>query len=189
MEGIYLPTSTRIMNLEHYIKQRQQKKQTLLMTHLVVGYPSLEANYQMLEAMQEADVDLVELQMPFSEPIADGSLFVHANQEALANGMTFQKYLQFAKEVTVKHQFPMLMMGYLNTAFQAGYQTFCQQLKEAGLAGFILADLPVEEGTELFKHCQEFDLSPILICTPTNTQERLQEIYTAGKRFSLLCDT
>ena len=93
------------MNLESYIKNRQEQKQTLLMTHLVVGYPSLDANYQMLEAMEKAGVDLVELQMPFSEPIADGPLFVHANQEALAQGMTFQKYLQFVKEVTQKHCF------------------------------------------------------------------------------------
>ncbi len=171
------------MNLEHYIKKRQEHKSTLLMTHLVVGYPSLEANYQMLEAMEQAGVDLVELQMPFSEPIADGPLFVHANQQALEQGVTFQKYLQFAKEVTQKYRFPALMMGYLNTAFQQGYHQFCKQLQDVGLAGFILADLPVEEGAELFQSCAEFELSPILICTPTNTTARLQEIVQQAKGF------
>ena len=71
------------MNLTEYLTKRLKKRKILLMTHVVVGYPSLEANWKMLEAMGGADVDLVELQMPFSEPSADGPLFVKANQEAL----------------------------------------------------------------------------------------------------------
>ena len=77
----------------------------------------------------------------------------------------------------------MLMMGYLNTAFQVGYYQFCKHLQESGLVGFILADLPVEEGLELFRSCQQFELSPILICTPTNTVSRLQEISQHAKGF------
>ena len=91
------------MNLTKYLINRltppsgrtenpETKRKILLMTHVVVGYPSLEANWKMLEAMGEADVDLVELQMPFSEPIADGPLFVKANQEALRNGIRWKDY-------------------------------------------------------------------------------------------------
>ena len=75
------------MNLTEYLTKRLKKRKILLMTHVVVGYPSLEANWKMLEAMGSEDVDLVELQMPFSEPSADGPLFVKANQEALRKGI------------------------------------------------------------------------------------------------------
>ena len=81
------------MNLQDYIAARCQERKILLMTHVVVGYPSLEENWKMLKAMGSADVDLVELQMPFSEPSADGPLFVKANQEALRKGIRWQDYI------------------------------------------------------------------------------------------------
>ena len=80
------------MSLSEHIRERLKKRKILLMTHVVVGYPSLEANWSMLQAMSEAEVDLVELQMPFSEPIADGPLFVRANQESLSRGTNLKDY-------------------------------------------------------------------------------------------------
>ena len=79
--------------LETYLRQRLQRKKLLLMTHVVVGYPSLDANMVMLEAMQRAEVDVVEFQLPFSEPIADGPVFVRANQRALEAGMHWDTIL------------------------------------------------------------------------------------------------
>ena len=91
------------MQLTEYLRKRLKTRKILLMTHAVVGYPSLEDNWAMLEAMGEADVDVVELQMPFSEPTADGPLFVKANQEALRNGIKLQDYdrpfLQFFQDL------------------------------------------------------------------------------------------
>ena len=81
--------------LEIYLRQRLQHKKLLLMTHVVVGYPSLAANMAMLEAMQRAEVDVVEFQLPFSEPIADGPVFVRANQYALEAGMHWERYFKF----------------------------------------------------------------------------------------------
>src|SRR5262245_52470935 len=111
--------------LETYIRQRQQHKKLLLMTHVVVGYPSLDANMVMLEAMQRADVDLVELQLPFSEPIADGPVFVRANQRALEAGMNWERYFTFMQRATRAFDFKMLLMGYYNSVLQMGDDTFC----------------------------------------------------------------
>jgi tryptophan synthase alpha chain len=182
------------MNLTKYLKNRldplfggtkypEYKRKILLMTHVVVGYPSLEANWKMLEAMGEADVDLVELQMPFSEPSADGPLFVKANQEALRYGIRWQAYFDLMKRASERFDFPVLMMGYFNTAFTMGFENYCINIRKNGGEGFIIPDLPLEEYGDLFEYSRRHDLDPIMLCTPTNTEKRLQKICGHGKGF------
>ena len=97
--------------LEKYIRERLESHCLLLMTHAVVGYPSLDENWDMLVAMQQAGVDLVELQLPFSEPIADGPAFIRANQSALDHGTHWQQYFDFLARATAEFDFPILFMG------------------------------------------------------------------------------
>lgn len=169
--------------LETYIRQRQQYKKLLLMTHAVIGYPSLEANMAMLEAMQRADVDLVELQLPFSEPIADGPVFVRANQHALQAGMTWKRYFTFMQRASRAFDFKILLMGYYNSVLQMGHDTFCACLAEHGGSGCIIADLPPEESGDLLHHADTYQLSPIVLMTPTNSVPRLQEIARQARGF------
>jgi tryptophan synthase alpha chain len=138
--------------LESYIRQRLQRKKMLLMTHAVVGYPDLDANMRMLEAMQQADVDLVELQLPFSEPIADGPVFLRANQGALDAGMNWERYFQLMQRASRAFDFKVLMMGYYNSVFRMGHETFCNCLSENGGSGFIVADFPPQAGRQYKLH-------------------------------------
>ena len=126
--------------LSEYLRNRLKEKKILLMTHTVVGYPSLEDNWRMLEEMQAANVDMVELQMPFSEPIADGPLFVKANQEALKNGIDWNAYFDFMRRAHEKFCFPLLLIGYYNSAFAMGHNSFCSRLAEHGASGYLLPD-------------------------------------------------
>ncbi len=169
--------------LQGYVRQRLSggDRNILLMTHLVVGYPSLEANRTMLRIMAANDVDLVELQMPFSEPVADGPVFVRANQEALAAGLRVDDYFDFVAEAGDVCSFPRLFMGYYNTVFRLGAERFCERLAQAGAVGYILPDLAWEEYGELTKASQTHELESILLMTPTNTVERLQSL---GERAS-----
>lgn len=153
------------------------------MTHVIVGYPSLAVNWTMLEHMQRADVDIVELQMPFSEPIADGPTFARANQAALRNGISTQQYFDFMHRATEHFTFPELMMGYYNTAFRMTHRKFCQRLSDAGGTGFIIPDLPLEEYGDLFDLSEEYGLNPIALMTPTNTDARLAEIGRNAQGF------
>ena len=182
------------MNLTKYLQNRldpsfggteypKTKRKILLMTHVVVGYPSLEANWKMLEAMSEVDVDLVELQMPFSEPSADGPLFVKANQEALQKGIRWQTYFDFMKRASEHFDFPMLMMGYYNTRFAMGFENYCANIQKNGGEGFIIPDLPLEEYDDLFEYSRQYELDPIMLCTPTNTEERLLKICRQASGF------
>lgn len=161
--------------LETYVRQRlaDQNRRMLLMTHLIVGYPSLEANRAMLRIMAANDIDLVELQMPFSEPVADGPTFVRANQEALKAGLRLENYFDLVAEAGEICAFPRLFMGYYNTVFRLGHEAFCERLAAAGASGYILPDLPWEEYGDMFATSQAHGLESIMLMTPTNTVERL----------------
>lgn len=176
-------TTGGLPGLEERVRGRLETKPLLLMTHAVVGYPSLEANWRMLERMEEAGVDLVELQLPFSEPIADGPIFVKANQEAIRAGIRWDDYFDLLGRASRKFSFPILFMGYYNSAFLMGHEQFCKRLAAAGASGFIVADLPPEEAEDLNARARACRLDPILLMTPTNSPERLAEIARSASGF------
>jgi tryptophan synthase alpha chain len=176
-------TVTRKVDLASHLSRQLAKKPLLLMTHLVVGYPSLDANWAMLEAMDSAGVDLVELQLPFSEPIADGPSFVKANNDAIQAGTTWQAYFDLAARASKQFSFEIVFMGYYNSVFRMGPERFCTNLSEAGMRGFIVPDLPQEEGAELNAVARGMGLDPILIMTPTNSPARLAEIGRESSGF------
>ncbi len=95
--------------LEKYIRERLKTKDILLMTHIVIGYPSLDKSMEIVEQMVEAGVDLMELQIPFSEPMADGPVILKANQKSLESGVTVKECLEFAKKVTDRFNIPFLL--------------------------------------------------------------------------------
>ena len=167
--------------LETYLRQRQQNKELLVMTHVVCGYPSFDDNWKELEIMAEFDVDVVELQFPFSEPSADGPLFVRANELALKAGVTPADCFAFMEKASKHFPFKILMMGYYNTAYKMGAEQFLGKLQNAGGCGYILPDLPVEEATELYALSDAADLSPVVLMTPTSTDKRLKRLGEAAR--------
>jgi tryptophan synthase alpha chain len=169
--------------LEDYLKNRLKKKDILLMTHIVLGYPSFDACYQMISSMVEADVDLMELQIPFSEPIADGPVILRANQEALRSGTGVRDCLDFADRITRDFNIPFLIMSYYNILFKYGLDPFLSFMKKAGLKGAIIPDLPPEEGRDYFRSMKNHKLDPILIFSPTTPDERMAYLNTKGRGF------
>jgi tryptophan synthase alpha chain len=183
MEAFPQRQGRQALNLQAHIAEQLKERKVLLMTHLIAGFPSLEANWRMLEIMGEVGVDLVELQMPFSEPVADGPTFALANQHALQAGITLNKYFDLMRRSTEAFAFPHLMMGYYNTAFRLGHGPFCQRLVDNGGCGYILPDLPIEEYGDLFTESAERELTSIMLMTPTNTDQRLAKIGAKASGF------
>jgi tryptophan synthase alpha chain len=171
------------MQLSEFIAARRRDKSPLLMTHVLCGYPSFEDNWRELEIMAEFGVDLVELQFPFSEPSADGPLFVKANQESLARGTTVDQCFEFMQRVAATFPFRVLMMGYYNTAFKMGHPRFVERLVAAGGSGYILPDLPIEEAGPLHLLADANQLAPIILMTPTSSDARLAELARAARGF------
>jgi tryptophan synthase alpha chain len=173
---------TRGGKLEARVREARARKPLLLMTHTVAGYPSIEANREMLRAMDSAGVDLVELQLPFSEPIADGPVFSRANQEAIENRVSWDDYFALLRSAS-ELRFPALFMGYANSILQMGEERFSTRLAESGASGFIAADLPPEEARSLNERARGMGIDPILLMTPTSSPERLSEIAAQASGF------
>jgi tryptophan synthase alpha chain len=169
--------------LETYIRQTLKKKDILLMTHIVLGYPSLEDCFQIVRDMVRAGVDLMELQIPFSEPIADGPVILRANQEALLKGMRVQDCLDFAGEVTRLYEIPFLFMSYYNIFYRYGVERFVSQISNRGLKGAIIPDLPPEEGGAYLRAMEREGLHPIPIFSPTTPESRMAYLASSGRGF------
>ncbi len=164
--------------LENYLKERRQAKDILLMTHIVLGYPSWEDSLAIVDTMVAAGVDLMELQIPFSEPIADGPVILRANQEALQRGVTVARCLEFGREVARRHPIPFLYMTYYNILYRYGVEQFVDEMAASGLQGAIVPDLPPEEGDDYIAAMKTRSMHPIFIYSPTTGDERMR--YLAG---------
>jgi len=153
-----------------------KKKKLGLMTHLIAGYPSIEDNIEILNVMAEKEVDIIEIQMPFSDPIADGPLFLKANQKAIADGMTVRGYFDLLSQATGIFHGPVLMMGYYNTALSMGEEYFLSMMVKSGAKGFIIPDLPSEYSREFYEKAKKENISPVQLVAPNTPDERLKEI-------------
>ena len=171
------------IQFEPYLAERLRKKEILLMTHTVIGYPSPDESYRIVEAMVRAGVDLIELQIPFSEPIADGPVILRANQKALEQGITVQACLDFAAKVAQDFEIPFLIMSYYNILHQYGVDRFVKFMALNNLSGAIIPDLPPEEGQEYLQCMEQHDLCPILLFAPTTSAERLRYLASLAKGF------
>lgn len=169
--------------LESHIRSRLEHKKILLMTHIVIGFPTLDASLEIVRTMVAAGVDLMELQIPFSEPIADGPVILKANQKALANGVTVDQCLDFGRTVAKQFPIPFLYMTYYNILFKYGLDRFAGEMQDANLRGAIVPDLPPEEAADYLSVMHRNQLSPIFIFSPTTGDARMQTISGVADGF------
>ncbi len=154
------------------------------MTHLVLGYPSLDVNRQVIRQMADNGVDCIELQIPFSEPMADGPVILKANQDALESGIRVEDCISFTEEII--REFPhvhFLFMTYYNIIYRYGEEAFIKRSAEIGIRGFIVPDLPPEEGESYLQLSKQYKTAPIMFFTPTSTDERMVEVAQYGDGF------
>jgi tryptophan synthase alpha chain len=170
-------------SLEERIRKARSQRDILLMTHIVIGYPSFAASLAIVDAMVAAGVDLMELQIPFSEPMADGPVILAANQKALAAGATVPRCFEFAATVAKRHPIPFLFMSYYNVVFRAGVASFVARAQQAGVTGAIVPDLPPEEGGEYLAAMERAGIDPIFIFSPSTSDTRLRHIAGSARGF------
>ena len=168
----------------------KKRKSPLLMTHVVLGYPSLSASVSLVKAMIDGGASFVELQIPFSDPMADGPTIMAANEAALAQGLTVRDCFRAAEQLTAQRDVPILFMSYANILMQYGPSSkgvahFCRDAATAGVAGMIVPDIPPEENSEgYWTHSHAYGVLPIPIVSPLSSAERLSKIASvAGDGF------
>jgi tryptophan synthase alpha chain len=169
--------------LESYLRKKLKEKDILLMTHIVLGYPSFDDSLTLIETMVESGVDLMELQVPFSEPTADGPVIMRANQKALKCGATVEGCLNLAEKAARTFDIPFLIMSYYNIPFKYGLERFITAMSHCGLRGAIIPDLPPEEGRAYLDAMDARNLAPILIFSPTTSFDRMRYIASNGRGF------
>lgn len=156
-----------------------------LMTHVVVGYPTLRETEELVLLMDKIGVDYIEMQIPFSDPLADGPTIMRACEKALENGTKVSDAFKLAKKLSLKVKTPLLFMAYFNTVFNFGIARFCREAKRAGISGLIIPDLPIEEdeGKEFNKACAQNKLFNIKVLSPASTEARIKLNSTVGTGF------
>ncbi len=162
----------------------QRKKQNILNVYCTAGFPALNSTLPVMKALQQSGADMIELGMPYSDPLADGPVIQASSTVALANGMTiatlFQQLKNFRKEI----QLPILLMGYMNPVLQYGFEKFCQDAAAAGIDGLILPDLPMfEYEKEYGPLIGKYQLDFVFLVTPETSAERIRKLDTLSTGF------
>jgi len=157
------------------------------MPYLTLGYPTPNLSLELVKAVVAGGADLVELGMPFSDPLADGPTIQQATQLALQQGMTVGRCLEMAAELRAHGvEAPMLFMGYLNPIMAYGVKVFVQESAQAGIHGLIIPDLPPEEGNEIEKACRDNGLALVYLLAPTSSEERIELVSRRATGFVYL---
>ena len=154
-----------------------------LVTFITAGDPDLPTTEEMIYLLEEAGADVIELGVPFSDPMADGPTIQLSSERALASGTTLHGILGVVKRVRSRSGIPIIFMGYLNPLHAYGYDTFCRDAVEAGVDGVLVVDMPPEESHELTVPARHYGLDVIFLLTPTSDAARISAVDRLGSGF------
>jgi tryptophan synthase alpha chain len=172
------------LNMNRIDKLFKEKTKNILSVYFTAGYPCLDTTTVIIKALADSGVDMIEIGMPFSDPMADGPVIQRSNEKALQNGMSLKLLFKQLSEIRHKVEIPLLLMGYLNPVLQFGIANFCRYCKETGIDGVILPDLPPLVYSEQFLPLfEKSDLCNILLITPQSDNERIRTIDKISRGF------
>lgn len=153
------------------------KGRKLLSLYFCAGCPSLDNTGEVIKTMQRRGIDMIEVGIPFSDPLADGPVIQSAATQALKNGMSLKKLFGQLKDIKDEVQIPLVLMGYLNPILHYGIEAFCQSCVESGVSGAIIPDLPFKDYQDIVKPvADKYDLRIIMLITPETSEERIRFI-------------
>jgi tryptophan synthase alpha chain len=172
-----------LSKIDEVFQRLKKEKGIALMPFLTAGDPTLEMTGKFLVEMGKNGADIIELGIPFSDPLADGPTLQRSSQRALEGGITLSRILSFLKELKNETSVPIVLMGYYNPIFRYGVERFAKDAKDAGAAGVIVPDLPPEEAQDLIRSARGADLDTIFLLAPTSTRERIERVSEVSRGF------
>lgn len=159
------------------INQKLQENKKLLSIYFTAGFPNLNDTATIIKELEKSGVDMIEIGLPFSDPLADGPTIQESSTIAIENGMTTKVLFEQLKDIRKNVQIPLLIMGYFNPIMQFGVENFCKKCAEIGIDGLIIPDLPLEIYKNEYQSVfEKYNLKNIFLITPQTTNERIQEI-------------
>jgi len=171
------------MKIEKTLLGLKNQKEKALIVYITAGDPNLEATEELVYVIDKAGADIIELGIPFSDPLADGVTIQHASQRALKNEVNIPKILSTIKRIREKTSIPIALMGYYNPIYCYGLESLVMDSKKAGVDGFIVPDLPFEESKEFLSIAEKEELELISFLAPTSTAERIASIVQNTRGF------
>ena len=169
--------------LDEKLAKLRAEGRTGLYIYVTAGCPSAEATVDIVRRAEEAGADVIELGLPFSDPMADGPVIQEASVIALRNGMTMTKALEVVKEIRKYSEIPLIGMGYINMVHHYGFEKFVTDFKAAGMDGVIFPDVPHEESEDMRRICAAHDFTLTEFITPGTTEERMEETCRDARGF------
>lgn len=162
----------------------EKKKRNILNVYFTAGFPALNSTLVVMQSLQEAGVDMIELGIPYSDPLADGPVIQASSSKALANGMTIRRLFEQLKDFRKTIHIPVLLMGYMNPILQYGFENFCEQASVVGIDGLILPDLPVFEFEQEYAAIiRKYKLDFVFLVTPETAGKRLLQLDRLSSGF------
>lgn len=154
-----------------------EKKENILSIYFCAGHPTADSTAEIIQTLERQGVDMVEIGIPFSDPMADGPIIQDAATKALRNGMNLRRLFSQLKDIRRSVSIPLILMGYLNPVMHFGFEKFCQECKACGIDGIILPDLPFKDYMETFKPVADrYDVRIIMLITPETDEGRIRFI-------------
>jgi tryptophan synthase alpha chain len=162
----------------------KQKEKNILSIYFTAGHPDLNSTVSIIQTLAKEGVDLIEIGIPFSDPVADGPVIQQSSQKALDNGMSLKLLFEQLKDIRKLVEIPLILMGYINPVLQFGVEAFCRKCAEVGIDGIILPDMPLDIYTEEFKiSFEKYGIYNIFLATPQTNDERYRQLDTNSRGF------
>jgi tryptophan synthase alpha chain len=169
--------------IEKTFKNLKSQNKKAFIPYIMAGDPSLDDTKKIVLMFEECGADIVEIGVPFTDPLADGPTIQRASERALKNGVTLRKVIARVKDLRQQTQIPLVLMTYYNPIFKYGLELFIKDAKDSGVDGFIVPDLPPDEGRELIGLSKKAGLATIFLLAPTSTEERIKKVAVATSGF------
>lgn len=163
--------------------EEHDRSSKIMSLFLTAGYPDLESTVDLILGLSENGTELIELGMPFSDPLADGPTIQHSSNVAIENGITMAGIFEMVAEVRKHSDIPIILMGYINPVMRYGIERFCKDAAEAGVDGLIIPDIPIEESGIITDHANANGLSLVYLVAPNTSDERMRQIDAQSKGF------
>ncbi|MDT0558264.1 tryptophan synthase subunit alpha [Ichthyenterobacterium sp. W332] len=166
------------------INKKLQENKKLLSIYFTAGYPNLNDTVSIIQDLEKSGVDMIEIGLPFSDPLADGPTIQASSTKALKNGMTTEVLFDQIKDIRKTVSIPLIIMGYFNPVLQYGVEAFCKKCQDIGIDGLILPDLPVDVYAEEYKATfEKYSLINVFLITPQTSYERIHYIDSVSNGF------
>jgi len=166
------------------INQKLQEDKKLLSIYFTAGYPNINDTVSIIKELEKSGVDMIEIGLPFSDPLADGPTIQESSTAALKNGMTTERLFDQLADIRQSVSIPLIIMGYFNPVLQYGVEVFCKKCQEIGIDGLILPDLPADVYDEQYKSTfEKYGLINVFLITPQTSDERIQYIDSISDGF------